>query len=235
MKLAIMQPYFVPYLGYFALIKHTDQWVVFDTPQFIRHGWIERNRILKPTEGWQYIKIPLIKFRRETPINKVRINRNEDYKRRILAQIKHYEKRAPYYNETIDLIRNLLSFNTDSLVELNIKALEYICEYLDIPLYYTKFSDFNEEIPPINNPDEWALEISKFLKAKEYYNLPGGEKFFDKSKFVEAGIKLKFFTISESLYDQKRNHFEPNLSIIDVIMFNSVNDIQFMLNNIMIN
>ncbi len=153
MKLAIMQPYFVPYLGYFALIKHTDQWVVFDTPQFIRHGWIERNRILKPAEGWQYIKIPLVKFKRETPINKVRINRNEDYRRRILAQIKHYKKRAPYYNETIDLIRNLLSFNTDSLVELNIKALEHICEYLDIPLYYTKFSDFHEEIPPINNPD----------------------------------------------------------------------------------
>ena len=60
-KVAIMQPYFFPYLGYFSLIKHTDEFILFDPVQFIRHGWIERNRILKPENGWQYISVPLEK------------------------------------------------------------------------------------------------------------------------------------------------------------------------------
>ncbi len=95
MKLAIMQPYFLPYLGYFALIKHTDKFIVFDTPQYIRHGWIERNRILKPSEGWQYINVPLEKRPRDIAIKDLRIRQNDDWRRKILAQLEHYKKRLP--------------------------------------------------------------------------------------------------------------------------------------------
>ncbi len=80
MRLAVMQPYFFPYLGYFALIKKSDHFVIFDTPQFIRHGWIERNRILKPVEGWQYIKVPLVKHSRETAIKDIVIRNSENWK-----------------------------------------------------------------------------------------------------------------------------------------------------------
>lgn len=77
MKLGIMQPYFLPYLGYISLIKNTDKFILFDTVQFIRHGWIERNRILKQTGGWQYIQIPLEKKQMSTVIKDVKINNKE--------------------------------------------------------------------------------------------------------------------------------------------------------------
>ena len=73
MKLGIMQPYFFPYPGYFALIAQVDRWVVFDTPQYMRHGWVNRNRILHPGSGWQYIVAPLVKHRRSTSIRDIRL------------------------------------------------------------------------------------------------------------------------------------------------------------------
>ena len=74
MRLGIMQPYFFPYIGYMSLIKNTDLFILFDDVQFIRHGWIERNRILKPSGGWQYIAVPLEKHHRDTLIKEIRIN-----------------------------------------------------------------------------------------------------------------------------------------------------------------
>ena len=97
MKLGIMQPYFFPYIGYFSLIKHTDDFILLDTVQFIRHGWIERNRILKPSDGWQYIMVPLKKHSRETLIKNIEINNEQQWKEKILAQLQHYKKQAPYF------------------------------------------------------------------------------------------------------------------------------------------
>lgn len=79
MKLAIMQPYFLPYIGYFSLINQVDQFIQFDTPQFIRHGWIERNKILKSNGGTLYIKVPLQKHSRETPIKDIKIRVDEPW------------------------------------------------------------------------------------------------------------------------------------------------------------
>ena len=80
MIIAIHQPYFFPYLGYFGLIKNTDRWIVFDTPQFQKHGWIERNRIIKPVQGWQYISVPLIKHSQKTKIIDIKIKNDEDWR-----------------------------------------------------------------------------------------------------------------------------------------------------------
>ena len=80
MKLGIMQPYFFPYLGYFDLINYSNRWIIFDTVQYIRHGWINRNRILKPGEDWQYISVPLVKHQREILIKDVEISANQDWK-----------------------------------------------------------------------------------------------------------------------------------------------------------
>ena len=91
MKVAIMQPYFFPYLGYFGLINHTEKFILFDTVQFIRHGWIERNRILKPMEDWQYIAVPLKKHSQKTLIKDIEINNSIDWKNKIFAQLTHYK------------------------------------------------------------------------------------------------------------------------------------------------
>ena len=232
MKLGIMQPYFFPHLGYFALIKHTDQWIVFDTPQFIRHGWIERNRILKPGEGWQYIMVPLEKHSRDTAIKDIKIKSNNDWREKILAQLEHYKKKAPHYAIVINLIKESIHLKTNSIVELDLNILKAVCNYLNINFTYQVFSTSDIKINNVNAPDEWALNICKKLNARSYYNPTGGISFFDRSKYEKVGIDLKFLQIEATPYYQFSNEFIPNLSIIDVMMFNSPQKIKDMLNNI---
>jgi len=229
MKLSIMQPYFFPYLGYFALIKHTDHFVLFDTPQFIRHGWIERNRILNSKDGWQYIKVPLVKHERSTNIKDIKIRNDENWWGKIFAQLTHYKKKAPFYKDIIEVLKTISAYQTDSITKLNAYSLKTICDYLNISFAYSIFSEMNLNIDEVNEPDEWALEISKALGATAYYNPPGGKKFFDKDKYEKQNIELKFLDIKLNEYDQKRTSFEPGLSIIDVMMFNSKNTINEML------
>lgn len=232
MKIAIMQPYFFPYLGYLSLLKHTDQFILFDTVQFKRHGWIERNRILKPNEGWQYIQVPLQKYSRDTLIKDIKINNTSRWDEKILAQLQHYKKRAPYYFETVELLKSVFDNKFDDIVSLNKSALVAVSKYLEIEKPIKIFSNMNLSIDKINEPDEWALNICKALgNIDEYWNPPGGKSFFDRKKYSQANINLKFHSINISEYKQKNNIFEPCLSIIDVIMFNSPSKINQMLDN----
>lgn len=232
MKVGIMQPYFMPYIGYFSLIKHTDKFILFDTVQFIRHGWIERNRILKQNGGWQYIQVPIIKKEgRDTLIKDVLINNEENWKAKILAQLQHYKKIAPYYFKTVQLLKEIFSSEYEDIVSLNRTSLQMLCEYLGINREIEVFSKMNLEIKPADAPDEWALNICSAIEgADEYWNPPGGMSFFDRTKYQEAGINLKFQSVDIEPYNQKRE-FEPALSIIDVLMFNSIEEVNVMLDN----
>lgn len=233
MKLAIMQPYFFPYLGYFSLIKNTDQFILLDTVQFIRHGWIERNRILKQGEGWIYIQVPIIKKNgRETLIRDILIDNSQKWRQKILAQIQGYKKVAPNYFIIYNLLNELFNEDFDDIVSLNKATLGRVCNYLGIEHNVHVFSEMNLEIIEPNAPDEWALNICKALgNIDEYWNPPGGKSFFDDQKYISAGLKLKFMEINLIPYNQNRFIFEPGLSIIDVMMFNSVSEIQKMLDN----
>ena len=230
MKIAIMQPYFFPYLGYFGLIKNTDKWIVFDTPQFIYHGWIERNRIINSNEGWQYIQVPLYKHSRSCLIKDIKIDIKENWSDKIFAKLTVYKNIAKYYNEIIELLKKIFDYRTDSITKLNCYAIQEVCKYLGIKWNYEIFSEMELEIEKPNSPDEWALNICKKLKnIDEYWNLPGGLGFFDKTKYHESNIKIKFYSQKLLPYNQRRKLFESGLSIIDVLMFNSVNEINNML------
>ena len=227
-----MQPYFFPYLGYFSLIKNTDRFILFDIVQFIRHGWIERNRILKPQNGWQYISVALIKHSRDTKIKDIKINNEVDWKDKILRQLEHYKKIAPFYKNTIDIVKIALDINTDSIVELNENILKTICEYINIEINLDIFSRMDLSIDKVNAPDEWALNICKALgNVDEYWNPEGGIEFFDRDKYEKSGIKLNFLKINLESYSQKRKEFQSGLSIIDVMMFNEPKKINMMLDN----
>lgn len=232
MKAGIMQPYFFPYLGYFSLIKHTDKFVLFDTVQFIRHGWIERNRILKQNGGWLYIQVPLVKHSRETSIKDVTINNTENWKNKIIAQLQIYKKNAPHYFKVINLVNQIFEQDFNDIVKLNKVILEHVCNYLEIKNNIEVFSTMDINIESVHAPDEWALNICKELPGvNEYWNPPGGMSFFDRSKYENAGIQLKFQKMELLPYNQKRENFEPGLSILDVLMFNSPEEINVMLDN----
>lgn len=232
MKVGIMQPYFFPYIGYISLIKHTDQFILFDSVQFIKHGWIERNRILKPGGEWQYIAVPLEKHPLETNIIDIKIRNTEDWKNKMLSQLVHYKKRAPYYNDTIEVVKKALDIDTDSITVLNKHVLEVVCEYLGFKPDIKIFSEMNLSIEEVTAPDEWALNICKAMgNVDEYWNPPGGITFFNKEKYDAAGIELRFLSTVIEPYVQRIGYFEPGLSIIDVMMFNTKEEINRMLDH----
>ena len=231
MKLGIMQPYFFPSIGYFALIKNVDHFILFDTPQHIRHGWVDRNRILNHKGDPIYIKIPLAKHSRNTAINDLAIRNDEKWKERILAQLVTYKKSAPYYWKVIILLNEIFEFNSSSLVEINYNSLKKVCDYLNISTSISIWSKMNIEIEQIKAPDEWALNICKVLNYTTYYNAIGGRSFFNPAKYEKAGIAIKFLEINHEKYEQNSIEFILNLSIIDVLMFNSPKKIYEMLNN----
>lgn len=229
-KVAIMQPYFLPYLGYISLIKHSDEFILFDTVQFIRHGWIERNRVLKQNEGWLYIQVPLEKFPRETLIKDVNINNETDWKKKILSQLVIYKKVAPNYYKVNNLLNEVFEKNYDSIVQLNKDLLEKICAYLGFPRTLPVFSEMKLTIEEVHAPDEWALNICKKLGTDvTYINPQGGMDFFDRQKYTNNNIQIYFQKMQLDPYNQMRNSFEAGLSIIDVMMFNNIEEVNLML------
>lgn len=230
MTLAIMQPYFFPYLGYFYLIKNSDKFILLDTVQFIRHGWIERNRVLKPNEGWQYIAASIEKPSSRCLISEISLKNNLEWKAKLLRQLEHYKK-APYYAETIDIIQKGLNEDTFDISEMNKKILETICEYLSIKTEIKIFSQLNLKIEEVEGPGDWALNISKAFGASKYINPSGGKELFDLSKFSMSNISIEFMINEEFKYSQRRKEFENSLSIIDVLMFNSPSQINDLLDN----
>lgn len=226
MKLGIMQPYFFPYIGYFDLIHQSDRWVVFDTVQFIRHGWVNRNRILHPSDGWQYIAIPTRKHAQKTNIKDVLIADREQALNKILGQLQHYKKKAPFFNTVIEIVNACFKETGDRLSELNVRCLDGVCAYLDIPFTCSIFSEMDLELGPVEGPGDWALRISEALGASEYINPPGGVDLFDPHKFEQAGVKLIIQTPVDYQYNCNGYQYQPNLSIIDVMMWNSPDDIR---------
>lgn len=226
-----MQPYFLPYLGYFSLIKHADMFILLDEVQFIRHGWIERNRILKQNAGWLYIQVPLIKNTSYPLIKELKIDNSQKWKEKILAQVVPYKKKAPNYYKVVALLNSIFEKEYNDIVSLNKEVLMVVCNYLGFPKEIEVFSQMNLEIDKPNAPDEWALNICKSLKgADEYWNSQGGADFFDLTKYDNANIKLHFLNMHLGKYNQFRSDFEPGLSILDVMMFNTKEEIGAMLN-----
>lgn len=221
MILAGMQPYFFPYLGYFDLIYNADRWIVFDTPQYIKNGWVNRNRILHPSKGWQYVIVPLQKRALDTPINQIYICETQDWKSAILRQLFHYHKTAPRFKETISFVEDCLSGNDTLLYKLNIHILEKVCSLLEIPFNYSVFSEMNLELGPINKSGDWALRICQAVGATTLINPPGGRHLYDDQEFQGHGINLIIREFPNMVYSTQPYTFESALSIIDVMMWNT--------------
>jgi len=229
MRIGIMQPYFFPYLGYFQLINYVDKWIVFDTPQYIRKGWVNRNRVLKQNGGVKYVGITVAKASRETPINRILVS-DQHWRKQIINDLDYYKiVRAPYYAQVVDFLNGTFRLQDDRLSIFLTRFLADCCAYLGLEFKYEVFSQMELSLSNITDPGDWAYEISKSLKADEYINPPGGKEIFEERKFFEAGIALRFLEPILVPYDQKSTTFEPGLSIIDVMMFNSQEQIRKML------
>lgn len=231
-KVAIMQPYFFPYIGYISLIKGVDEFIIFDTPQFMRHGWIERNRILKGNGEWLYIKAPLSKHSRDTAIKDIALDETTDWRSKIMSQLDVYKKEAPYFTEVSVLVKRAIYAPAKTITELDEQALRLVCEYLEISTPIKTFSKMGLDVKTPTAPDEWALNICLAMgDTDEYWNPPGGKSFFTPKKYSENKIKLAFMSSELCVYPRGRYPFEPGLSIIDVLMFNNKKRVNEMLDS----
>jgi len=235
MKLAIMQPYLFPYIGYWQLLNIADEWVFFDVVKYSKKSWMNRNRILHPDQNkqFQYITVPIKKHENGSLINKVRVNNNENWRDKVLGQLTVYKRlKAPFYVETIELIQSIFATEYDLFLSLVIESVKKTACHLDIDLDYKIASDLNFDRDEISGPGDWALAISKSQEADKYINPYSGHEIFDENKFRKNGIELRFLRSGLSEYKQSwREKYVEGLSIIDVMMFNSKEEIRTLLDN----
>lgn len=183
---------------------------------------MNRNRILHPKTGWQYVTAPLANSSISIKTSEARVLNLADTKRSIIGKLSHYKKTAPYFHKVNKLVQQ--SFDNslnDTLVSLNVSAMNEVCNYLGITFSYQICSELDLDYPENIGPGGWAPYICEALCATEYVNPFSGKEIFDLSDFQERNISLYFAEFSEFKYDTSVYNYEPNLSILDVMMWNS--------------
>ncbi|MEC9209138.1 MAG: WbqC family protein [Bacteroidota bacterium] len=223
MKIAVMQPYFFPYIGYWQLINSVDIFIIYDDVNFIKRGYINRNNILINNVKHLFT-LALIKSSQNKKINEILIGENN---KKILRTIEQSYLKAPFFHDIFPIIEDIFSNKEKDLSKFLGNSLQIFSKYLDINTKF-EYSSMLENDKSLQAQDR-LIEISKILNATDYINAIGGEQLYDKNAFSDAGINLSFIQTELINYKQFNNKFIPNLSIIDVMMFNSKEDIKEML------
>ncbi|WP_018249185.1 WbqC family protein [Orenia marismortui] len=226
MKVAIMQPYFLPYIGYFQLINQVDKFILYDDVNYINRGWINRNRILLNGEA-HMITLALSGASQSKLINQIVIHDGERQKKKLLKTIRHAYVKAPYYDQVFPLIEEIMLNDESNLVKFIEFSLKGIANYLDFNTEFIISSKIKKDNELIGQNK--ILEICKELEAGIYINPIGGYELYSKEEFIREGIELYFIKAEDIKYKQYKNEFIPNLSIIDILMFNSKDKIKLLL------
>lgn len=218
-----MQPYLFPYIGYWQLINAVDTFVIYDDVNFIKQGYINRNSILDKDKA-QQVTLELIGASSNKYINEIEIG---DNRKKFLKTIQQNYIKALFYKDVISLIEEIINNQEKNLARFIGYSLEKISNYLEI---YTKFI-YSSDIGKDNNlkAQDKVIDICKNLNTQRYINAIGGEELYNKKVFKENGIELNFLKPELIEYKQFKNKFVPYLSIIDVLMFNSIDEIKNML------
>lgn len=227
MKLGIMQPYFFPYIGYWQLMNCVDKYIVYDDVNFIKGGWINRNRIL--LNGKEHLfNVPMIGASSNKLINQVKVDNNKVLRNKLIKKIEHAYSDAPLYNEIIPVLTDILFYEADDLGAYLFYSIVKIARYLDMDTDIVLSSKLkkNDEL----KGQDKVISICKIVGADEYYNAIGGLELYDFAKFKENGIQLFFLKTGNIMYLQGKNEFVENLSIIDVLMYNTKNEVKNFLN-----
>ena len=227
MKLAIMQPYFFPYIGYFQLMNNVDKFVVYDNIGYSRKGWINRNRLLVNGKD-AYFTIPLLKDSDYLDVNERYLAESwpNDRKKLLNRLIESYRK-SPNFKEVYPLIEACLMIEERNLFRFLYNSLVLTREYLAIktPLIVSSEIPIDHKLRASNK----VVAICKALDAETYVNPIGGVELYDKQAFSNHNIELKFLRSANISYDQFSHPHVPFLSIIDIMMFNAKESLQSLL------
>lgn len=228
MKIAIMQPYTFPYIGYFQMISAVDKFVFYDDVNYIKQGWINRNKILLNNKEYLFT-IPLEKATSFSLIKDTKIDSKqyESWKINFLKTLRQNYKKAPYFIAIYDLCICTLDSNCISISEVAIKSVMLASKYLNLKTEFVISSEQNadKELGRM----ERLIEICKKENANFYINGLGGLHLYKKDEFAKKDVHLHFIKSKPIKYKQFNNEFIPWLSILDVLMFNSPEEIKMML------
>lgn len=228
MKLGIMQPYFFPYIGYWQLLNAVDKYVIYDDVNFIKGGWINRNRILMNGEA----KMFNVQMQGASPnklINEVEVSTNEQGQKKLLRSIENNYRKAPYFKDVYSILEEIILSKETNLAKYLEYSIKKVCEYLDIRTEIIISSNIEKD-NELKGQDK-VIDICKRVGATEYFNAIGGQELYSKKVFKDNNIELRFLNTNDIEYIQFENKFVSNLSIIDVLMFNSKKDIKKILEN----
>jgi WbqC-like protein family len=219
MRLAIIQPYFVPYIGYFQLMSAVDKIVLLDDVNFIKSGWINRNRIAVNGHA-HWLTLPLAKASQNRLINEIDIVDDDLWRRKAMRTIRLSYRSAPFVEQVLPLVSRLLQEATGSLSAFLSWQLEQVAEFIGIE---TRIQPASAVYPKSGRGgQDRILDICNQEGATSYVNLPGGRDLYDASVFASGGIDLLFLQPNLRMLPLRHSGDEgPCLSIIDLLMFNS--------------
>lgn len=216
-----MQPYIFPYIGYFQLLQAVNKFIFYDDVNFIKQGWVNRNQILVNSQSHLF-SVPVEKISSFKKINETAINQMvyDKWRSKFLKQVEQTYKKAPYFEPTYSIIREVLVHSPLLISDLAKKSVTMVADYLSMPVAI----EYSSEI--YNNTQlkgqDRVLDICQKENASVYVNVPGGRALYAQSDFTDRNIDLQFIQPIKYEYNQFKNDFIPWLSIIDVLMFNDV-------------
>lgn len=226
MKLAIKQPYFLPYIGYWQVIKSVDLFVIYDNIQYTKKGWINRNKMLMNSSDFLF-SIPIKKDSDYKDIVAREVSAMFDRKKN-LSQIRTSYSKAPHFTKVYPTLESIFNYNETNLFLCIYNSIKVLCDYLGISTKLIVSSQLNIDHTVLRKQEK-VLGICNFLNADTYYDSVGAQELYSKDVFLDKGIELKFLKSELFEYKQFNNDFIPWLSIIDVLMFNSVEKVNDML------
>ncbi|MDZ3990437.1 hypothetical protein PspTeo4_01088 [Pseudomonas sp. Teo4] len=213
-----MQPYLFPYAGYFNLLEQVDHFVFYDDVNFIKGGWINRNRLILSGEV-NYFTVPLQGASPNLKINQIRVQPRKVWERKVLESIRQSYSKAPNFHFCFDLIKDVFDTESEQIAVLAKRSVIKVSERLG---YSNVFTDSSEKYGnSLLSGAERVIDICKLEGASTYINLPGGKALYDQLSFAKAGVELRFSRPALVSYEQFGKNFEAGLSIIDMMMFNS--------------
>lgn len=217
MKLAIMQPYFLPYIGYFQLIAAVDLFVVYDNIKYTKRGWINRNRMLLNGSDAMF-SLPLKKDSDSLDLVERQLSAGFD-RQNLLNQITGAYRRAPYFEQTFPLLERIVENQDGNLFRYIHGSIVAICGYLGITTEIRISSQI--DIDHALKKQARVLALCHGVGAGTYINPIGGVELYSKDEFSQHCVDLKFLRTEPCEYPQFGDEFVPWLSILDVMMFNS--------------
>jgi len=221
MKVACMQPYFLPYIGYFQLISAVDKFVVYDNIKYTKKGWINRNRFL--VNGLEAVfSLPLKKDSDSLNVNQ-RYLADSFVPEDLLNRFKEAYRKAPEFSSVMPLLGDIIYHPSTNLFEFIFSSIRLICNFLEIKTQLVISSSITCN-HSLKSAERVQATCNSF-GADTYINPVGGMDLYKKADFAENGINLKFIKALPYEYPQFGETFVPWLSVIDVLMFNSLVEI----------